>query len=121
MQANIYHVLDIKEMCVTACVNNKKIVNRIFQECGEKASAIVSASTISCIELFLIHFFTNNHYFSVEYFYIRNLYLFVDRAFILVFSLAVSRQHCGCFMTVIGFSQFAALLLDGLLIILLSK
>ena len=36
MQANIYHVLDIKEMCVTACVNNKEIVNRIFQECGEK-------------------------------------------------------------------------------------
>jgi hypothetical protein len=44
MQANIYHVLDIKEMCVTACVNNKKIVNRIFQECGEKASIVLHCS-----------------------------------------------------------------------------
>jgi len=38
MQANIHNVLDIKEMCITACVRNKKIVNKIFQECGEKVS-----------------------------------------------------------------------------------
>lgn len=44
MQANIHHVLDIKEMCVTACVNNKKIVNRIFQECGEKEFTFIRRS-----------------------------------------------------------------------------
>lgn len=44
MQANIHQVLDIKEMCVTACVNNKKIVNRIFQECGEKEFIFIRRS-----------------------------------------------------------------------------
>ena len=40
MQANIHNVLDIEEMCVSACVKNKRIVNRIFQECGEEVSPV---------------------------------------------------------------------------------
>jgi hypothetical protein len=39
MQANIHSVLDIEEMCVSACIQNKRIVNRIFEECGEQVRA----------------------------------------------------------------------------------
>jgi len=44
MQANIHSVLDIKEMCITACVRNKKIVNKIFQECGDKEFIFIRRS-----------------------------------------------------------------------------
>lgn len=44
MQANIHSVLDIEEMCVSACVKNKKIVNRIFQECGEQEFIFIRRS-----------------------------------------------------------------------------
>ena len=40
MQQNIHNILDIEEMCVSACIKNKKIVNRIFQECGDKVSLV---------------------------------------------------------------------------------
>jgi len=36
MQANIHNVLDIKEMAVSACVENKSLVNKIFLECGKE-------------------------------------------------------------------------------------
>jgi uncharacterized membrane protein YheB (UPF0754 family) len=36
MTENIHNVLDIKEMCVDACVENKEIVNKVFLECGDK-------------------------------------------------------------------------------------
>ena len=34
MQANIYDIVDIKEMAVNACVQNKHLIVKIFQECG---------------------------------------------------------------------------------------
>ena len=40
MQANVYNIFDIKEMAVTACVENRALVNKIFQECGDKASSL---------------------------------------------------------------------------------
>eukprot|EP00957_Ditylum_brightwellii_P128568 9807444-Ditylum_brightwellii.AAC.1 len=36
MQGHIEDVLDIKEMTVSAVVKNKKLINLIFQECGDK-------------------------------------------------------------------------------------
>ena len=44
MQNNIEEILDIKEMCVSACVKNKEIVNQIFQECGEKEFIFIRRS-----------------------------------------------------------------------------
>ena len=36
MQDHIHDVVDIKEMCVNACVQNKHLMVKIFQECGNK-------------------------------------------------------------------------------------
>eukprot|EP00566_Odontella_aurita_P010651 CAMPEP_0113577360 /NCGR_PEP_ID=MMETSP0015_2-20120614/28832_1 /TAXON_ID=2838 /ORGANISM="Odontella" /LENGTH=406 /DNA_ID=CAMNT_0000480945 /DNA_START=231 /DNA_END=1451 /DNA_ORIENTATION=+ /assembly_acc=CAM_ASM_000160 len=36
MQEHVDDVLDIKQMTVAACVKNKPLVNKIFQECGDK-------------------------------------------------------------------------------------
>mmetsp|Transcript_24038 Transcript_24038/g.36656 ORF Transcript_24038/g.36656 Transcript_24038/m.36656 type:complete len:414 (-) Transcript_24038:113-1354(-) len=44
MQNNIEEILDIQEMCVSACVKNKEIVNQIFQECGEKEFIFIRRS-----------------------------------------------------------------------------
>jgi len=44
MQANIHNVLDIKEMAVSACVENKSLVNKIFLECGDKEFAFIRKS-----------------------------------------------------------------------------
>jgi hypothetical protein len=40
MKEHIYDVLDVKEMTVSACVREKKLVNKIFLECGDKVSDI---------------------------------------------------------------------------------
>jgi uncharacterized membrane protein YheB (UPF0754 family) len=36
MQTHVYDIVDIKEMCVDACVTNKHLIVKIFQECGDK-------------------------------------------------------------------------------------
>jgi uncharacterized membrane protein YheB (UPF0754 family) len=36
MQAHVYDIVDIKKMCVDACVQNKHLIVKIFQECGDK-------------------------------------------------------------------------------------
>lgn len=36
MQEHIDDVLDLKKMTVSACVQNKALINKIFQECGDK-------------------------------------------------------------------------------------
>jgi uncharacterized membrane protein YheB (UPF0754 family) len=36
MQAHVDDVVNIKEMCVNACVQNKDLIVEIFQECGDK-------------------------------------------------------------------------------------
>jgi len=36
MQAHVHDVVDIKEMCVNACVQNKHLLVKIFKECGDK-------------------------------------------------------------------------------------
>jgi uncharacterized membrane protein YheB (UPF0754 family) len=41
MQEHIEDVLDIKEMTVSACVKNKKLVNKIFEECGDKVRSVL--------------------------------------------------------------------------------
>ena len=44
MQINIYEVLDMKEMTVSACVANKKLINKIFLECGDKVRSDLLAT-----------------------------------------------------------------------------
>jgi len=51
MQQNIENVLDIQEMCVSACVENKEIVNKVFLECGEKVSTMYNYATSASTSL----------------------------------------------------------------------
>ena len=44
MQANIYDIVDIKEMAVNACVQNKHLIVKIFQECGDKEFTFIRNS-----------------------------------------------------------------------------
>jgi len=44
MQGHIEDVLDIKEMTVSAVVKNKKLINLIFQECGDKEFTFIRKS-----------------------------------------------------------------------------
>mmetsp|Transcript_13686 Transcript_13686/g.29695 ORF Transcript_13686/g.29695 Transcript_13686/m.29695 type:complete len:416 (+) Transcript_13686:311-1558(+) len=41
---HIEDILDIKEMTVAACVREKVLVNKIFQECGDKEFAFIRSS-----------------------------------------------------------------------------
>lgn len=41
---NVEEILDIKDMCVKACVRNKKLVVKIFQEVGEKEFIFIRQS-----------------------------------------------------------------------------
>ena len=40
MQEHIDDIVDIKKMTVDKCVENKKLINKIFSECGEKVRCI---------------------------------------------------------------------------------
>eukprot|EP00586_Coscinodiscus_wailesii_P022100 CAMPEP_0172500936 /NCGR_PEP_ID=MMETSP1066-20121228/144275_1 /TAXON_ID=671091 /ORGANISM="Coscinodiscus wailesii, Strain CCMP2513" /LENGTH=400 /DNA_ID=CAMNT_0013275439 /DNA_START=242 /DNA_END=1444 /DNA_ORIENTATION=- len=44
MQAHTEEILDIEEMTVKACVENKKLLNLMFQECGEQEFAFIRRS-----------------------------------------------------------------------------
>eukprot|EP00980_Cylindrotheca_fusiformis_P008106 scaffold1727_cov133-Cylindrotheca_fusiformis.AAC.9 len=44
MQAHIEDVVDIKEMCISACVADKHLMVRLFQECGEQEFVFVKQS-----------------------------------------------------------------------------
>lgn len=44
MQQNVYEILDLKHMAVTACVKNKGVLNQIFQEVGEKEFTFIERS-----------------------------------------------------------------------------
>ena len=44
MQEHIDDVLDIRHMSVTACVQNKALMNKIFQECGDAEMAFIERS-----------------------------------------------------------------------------
>jgi uncharacterized membrane protein YheB (UPF0754 family) len=44
MQKHVDDVIDIKDMTVSACVANKPLVNKIFQECGEKEFVFIRQS-----------------------------------------------------------------------------
>ena len=44
MQANINSVLDVHDMCVTVCLENKEKVNKVFLECGGKEFIFIKRS-----------------------------------------------------------------------------
>ena len=44
MQAHVYDVVNIKEMAVNACVQNKHLMVKIFQECGDKEFTFIRNS-----------------------------------------------------------------------------
>mmetsp|Transcript_15014 Transcript_15014/g.22918 ORF Transcript_15014/g.22918 Transcript_15014/m.22918 type:complete len:422 (-) Transcript_15014:3241-4506(-) len=64
MQAHIDDVIDIKDMTVEACVKNKQLVVKIFQECGDKEFTFIRRSgfyfgfAFGCFQT-LIWFFYN--------------------------------------------------------------
>ena len=78
MQANIHSVLDIKEMCITACVRNKKIVNKIFQECGDKVCIRLESDVDFSNYLFLVPNLVFTHPCTK---FKRNLFSFGDQDF----------------------------------------
>ena len=44
MQEHVEDVVDIKEMCVKACVENKHLIVKIFQECGDQEFIFIRRS-----------------------------------------------------------------------------
>eukprot|EP00571_Detonula_confervacea_P002872 CAMPEP_0172330060 /NCGR_PEP_ID=MMETSP1058-20130122/61205_1 /TAXON_ID=83371 /ORGANISM="Detonula confervacea, Strain CCMP 353" /LENGTH=414 /DNA_ID=CAMNT_0013047259 /DNA_START=141 /DNA_END=1385 /DNA_ORIENTATION=+ len=44
VKSHIDDILDIKQMTVAACVREKKLVNKIFQECGDKEFVFIRRS-----------------------------------------------------------------------------
>eukprot|EP00568_Trieres_chinensis_P014596 CAMPEP_0183329326 /NCGR_PEP_ID=MMETSP0160_2-20130417/84737_1 /TAXON_ID=2839 ORGANISM="Odontella Sinensis, Strain Grunow 1884" /NCGR_SAMPLE_ID=MMETSP0160_2 /ASSEMBLY_ACC=CAM_ASM_000250 /LENGTH=409 /DNA_ID=CAMNT_0025497515 /DNA_START=34 /DNA_END=1263 /DNA_ORIENTATION=+ len=64
MREHVDDVLDIKNMTVSACVENKPLVNKIFQECGDKEFAFIKRSgfyfgfLFGCVQM-VIWFFYN--------------------------------------------------------------
>lgn len=41
IQENLEYILDIDDLVVTACVEKKELLNRIFEECGAKVGIIL--------------------------------------------------------------------------------
>jgi uncharacterized membrane protein YheB (UPF0754 family) len=44
MQEHVEDVLDIKHLCVTACVEHKELLVKVFQECGDKEFIFIRRS-----------------------------------------------------------------------------
>jgi uncharacterized membrane protein YheB (UPF0754 family) len=44
MQEHVEDVVDIKQMCVNACVENRHLIVKIFQECGDKEFVFIRRS-----------------------------------------------------------------------------
>ena len=56
IKEHIEDVLDIKKMTVSACVREKRLVNKIFLECGDKVSAVMN------FEIVVSMLLTNNSF-----------------------------------------------------------
>jgi uncharacterized membrane protein YheB (UPF0754 family) len=41
---HIHDVLDVKQMCIDACIKNKEIINKIFEQCGQKEFRFIRRS-----------------------------------------------------------------------------
>jgi len=63
MQRNIHNVLDIEEMCVTACLKDKRLVNQVFLECGHKEFEFIRRSGLyfgfifGCFQVLIFTFY----------------------------------------------------------------
>ena len=49
IKEHIEDVLDIKKMTVSACVREKRLVNKIFLECGDKVCSVISFDVMSIL------------------------------------------------------------------------
>lgn len=64
MQANIHSVLDLRDMCVTICVENKEKVNKVFLGCGDKEFKFIRRSgfyfgfVFGCFQTLLFIFYS---------------------------------------------------------------
>eukprot|EP00559_Dactyliosolen_fragilissimus_P004343 CAMPEP_0184869214 /NCGR_PEP_ID=MMETSP0580-20130426/33386_1 /TAXON_ID=1118495 /ORGANISM="Dactyliosolen fragilissimus" /LENGTH=381 /DNA_ID=CAMNT_0027370563 /DNA_START=150 /DNA_END=1295 /DNA_ORIENTATION=+ len=64
MQNNIHDILDIKQMTVEACVQNKVLINEIFLKCGDKEFTFIRRSgfyfgfLFGCIQMIIWFFYT---------------------------------------------------------------
>lgn len=67
IKEHIEDVLDIKKMTVSACVREKRLVNKIFLECGDKVCSVISFDVMSIL--------TSDNTIVVSHFaYIRSLH-----------------------------------------------
>lgn len=59
MQDHVEKVIDIKHMTVSACVKNKRLVTKIFQECGDKVRSMWNecnnTAPEQCFGYFVVH------------------------------------------------------------------
>jgi len=66
LQINIYNILDIKNMTLKACVENKAVMNNIFQEVGDKEFTFIKRSgfyfgfLFGCAQMILWYFYNRS-------------------------------------------------------------
>jgi uncharacterized membrane protein YheB (UPF0754 family) len=66
MQKHVDDVLDMKQMTVNACVQNKPLINKIFQECGDKEFRFIRLSgfyfgfLFGCVQMVIWFFYTGS-------------------------------------------------------------
>ena len=84
VQEHIDDVIDIKTMTVQKCVENKALVNKIFQECGEKVSPLETNLVSVCM---CVHMCVVCGGGLTWVLFCRSLCFCVGRVFILVFCL----------------------------------
>ena len=112
MQSNIHSVLDLRDMCVTVCVENKEKVNKVFLECGTEEFKFIRRSgfyfgfMFGCVQTllwllydgkwmlpvcgFVVGWFTNFLALKVIFRPIKPVKLFGDRY---IQGLFLKRQH----------------------------
>ena len=66
MQKHVDDILDMKQMTVSACVQNKPLINKIFQECGDKEFRFIRRSgfyfgfLFGCVQMIIWFFYTGS-------------------------------------------------------------
>lgn len=99
MQCHINDVVDIKEMCVNACVQNKHLIVKIFQECGDKEfnfirrSGFYFGTMFGVIHMTIYIFYDANWVMPVAGFMVGWVTNYL--ALKVIFSPVQPRQVCG--------------------------
>jgi uncharacterized membrane protein YheB (UPF0754 family) len=99
MQEHVDDVIDVKHMTVQACVNNKKLMVKIFQECGDKEFVFIRRSglyfgfILGCIQMTIWFFYNGSWILPVAGFAVGTLTNYV--ALKIIFSPLEPTEVCG--------------------------